>query len=119
MKQPVFTYNRQELEIDDGFVYLGTQTSYNGRFQKHNQRLADRARKAMYAVLRKSRKLNLPVDLQLQFFYSIVLPILLYCSEVSGFENCGILEKLCIQFYKIILLAKRSTPKCHYIWRPW
>ena len=52
----------QELEIDDGFVYLGTQFSYNGRFQKHNQRLADRARKAMFAVLRKSRKLHLPVD---------------------------------------------------------
>lgn len=109
-QQPVFTYNGHELEIDDGFVYLGAQFSYNGRFQKHNQRLADRARKAMFAVLRKSRKLHLPVDLQLQLFDSIVLPVLLYGSEVSGFENCGILEKLCIQFYKIILQAKKSTP---------
>ena len=25
---PIFTYNGQELEIDDSFVYLGTQFSY-------------------------------------------------------------------------------------------
>ena len=64
----------------------------------------------MFALLRKSRKLNLPVDLQLQLFDSLVLPILLYGSEVSGFENCEILEQLCLQFYKIILQAKKSTP---------
>ena len=32
--------------------------------------------------------------------------ILLYGSEVTGFEKHDILEKLCIQFYKIILKAK-------------
>lgn len=109
-QQLVFTYNGHALEMDEGFVYLGVLFSYNGRFQKHNQRLADCARKAMFAVLRKSRKLHLPVDLQLQLFDSIVTPILLYGSEVSGFENCEILEKLCIEFYKIILHAKKSTP---------
>ena len=34
-QQPVYIYDGQELEIDDGFVYLGTQFSYHGRFQKH------------------------------------------------------------------------------------
>ena len=29
---PIFTYNGQELEINDSFVYLGTQFSYNGCF---------------------------------------------------------------------------------------
>ena len=29
---------------------------------------------------------------------------------MSGFDNCDIIEKLCIQFYKIILQAKKSTP---------
>lgn len=108
--KPVFTYNGQELDIDDSFVYLGAMFSYNGRFQKHNQRLVDQARKSMFAVLRKARRLHLPVDIQIQLFDSIVVPILLYGSEVSGFENCDILERLCIQFYKIILKAKKSTP---------
>ena len=106
----VFTYNGQQLDIEDGFVYLGALFSYNGRFVKNNQRLADQARKAMFSVLRKSRKLHLPVDLQLQLFDSMVMPILLYGSEVTGFENTDILERLCTQFYKIILNVKKSTP---------
>ena len=48
----------------------------------------------MFSVLRKSRKLHLPVDLQLQLFDSMVMPILLYGSEVTGFENTDILERL-------------------------
>ena len=37
-------------------------------------------------------------------------PILLYGSEVSGFEKSDVLESLYLQFYKIILKAKKSTP---------
>ena len=86
------------------------QLSSNGRFYKNNKRLYDQARKAMYAVLKKSRNLQLPVDIQLQLFDSMVAPILLHGSEVTGFEKHDLLEKLCTQFYKIILKAKKSTP---------
>ena len=65
--------------------------SNNGRFIKSNQRLYDQARKAMFAVLSKSRKLHLPVDIQLQLLDSMVSPILLYGSEVTGFEKHDIL----------------------------
>ena len=106
----VFIYNGQALDIEDGFVYLGTLFSYNGRFIKNSQRLADHARKAMFSVLRKSRKLQLTDDLQLQIFDSMVVPILLYSSEVTGFENPEILERICLQFYKIILIVKKTTP---------
>ena len=54
--------------------------------------------------------LCLPVDIQLQLFDSMVSPILLYGSEVSGFEKSDVLESLYLQFYKIILKAKKSTP---------
>ena len=90
----VFTYNGQALEIDENLVYLGTMFSYNGRFLKNYQRMVEQARKAMFSVLRKSRKL--------QLFDSMIVPILLYDSEVTGFENSDILERLCTQFYKII-----------------
>ena len=85
-------------------MYLGTLFSCNGRF------IADQARKAMFSVLKKSRKLQLPVDLQLQLFDSMVIPILLYGSEITGFENSEILERICIEFYKIILNVKKTTP---------
>ena len=60
--------------------------------------MVDQTRKAMFSILRKSRKLQLPVDLQLQLFDSMVVPILLYGSEITGFENFDVLERLCTQF---------------------
>ena len=107
---PSFKYNGHNLEVDDSFVYLGTLFSCNGRFLKNSKRLYDQARKAMYSVLRKSKVLCLPADIQLQLFDSMVAPILLYGSEVSGFEKSDLLESLYLQFYKIILKAKKSTP---------
>ena len=32
-------YNRQELSVDDSFIYLGAMFSYNGHFTRNNQRL--------------------------------------------------------------------------------
>ena len=74
-------YNRQEIDVDESFVYLVTMFSYNGRFIKNNQRLYNQARKAMFAVLSKFRKLHLPVDIQLQLFDSMVILILLYVQK--------------------------------------
>ena len=103
-----FMYNGQELNVADTFVYLGTMFSYNGRFINNNQRLYDQARKVMFAVLSKSRKLHLTVDIQLQLFDSMIIPILLYGSEVTGFEKHDILERLCTQYHKIVLKVKKQ-----------
>ena len=52
----------------------------------------------------------LTIDLQLQLFNSMVDPILLYGSEITGFEKSDGLERLCTKFYKIILNLKKTTP---------
>ena len=82
-----FIYNGQDLDIEDGFVYLGAFFSSNGRFINNNRRLAEQARKAMFSVLRKSRKLQLPVDLQIQLFDSMVVPILLLATPDGPIKN--------------------------------
>ena len=41
-------------------------------------------RKALYCMLAKARKLQLPIDIQCQLFDNLVLPVLLYGSEVWG-----------------------------------
>ena len=84
--------------------------SYYGRFLKNNQRLVEQARKAMFSILRISRKLHMPKDLQLQLFDSMVAPILLYRSDITVFEKPDGLERLCNQFYKIILNLKKTRP---------
>ena len=67
----------------------------------------------MYSVLRKSKVLCLPADIQLQLFDSMVAPILLYRSEVS--KKSDVLESLYLQFYKIIPRLKINS-KCDPIW---
>ena len=43
-------------------------------------------------------------------FDSMVTPILLYGSDVFGYENCDIIESEFLQFYKIVLRFRKSTP---------
>ena len=74
--------------------------------------MVEQAPKAMFSVLRTSKKLQLSIDLQLQHFDSMIVPILLFAFEVTGFESSDILEGLCTQFYKIILNDKKTTPNC-------
>ena len=42
----------------------------------------------------------------------MVLPVVMYGCEVWGFEKNNILESFCLQFYKILLGLKKSTPTC-------
>ena len=111
LNKPIFTYNGENIDVVDDFVYLGVTFSHtcNGNFSKTKLNLVEQGRKAMFSVLRKTRKLGLPIDIQLQMFDSMVSPILLYGSEVYGFENCSIVESIFLQFYKIILHFKKST----------
>ena len=61
----------------------------------------------------KCRGLGLPIDIQLQMFNTMISPILLYYGcEVWGFENNDAIESLFLQFKKIILGVKKSTPNC-------
>ena len=55
---------------------------YNGSFVHTKKKLVEQAQKALYAVYHKIRNMQLPIDLQLNIFDSLVAPILLYGSEV-------------------------------------
>jgi hypothetical protein len=54
----------------------------------------------------------LPVDIQLELFDTMVLPVVMYGCEVWGFVKNNILESFCLQFLKILLGLKKSTPNC-------
>ena len=109
---PVFTYGEQVLNIEYDFNYLGILFDYRGQFYKARTKLIEQARKAMFAVTKKSRKLGLPVDIQFKLFDVMVVPIVLYGSEVWGYENISALEAFQFQYFKSVLHLKASTPKC-------
>ena len=71
---------------------MGLTFTHNGSFAKHKSSLLENGRKAMFSVLKKIKKLNLPADIQLQMFDCMVSPILLYGSEVYGYGKSDIIE---------------------------
>jgi hypothetical protein len=58
----------------------------------------------------KIRNVAIPIDLELKLFDSLITPILVYCCEVWGFENKQGIKKMHLQYYKIILNLRSSTP---------
>ncbi|XP_060563724.1 uncharacterized protein LOC132723080 [Ruditapes philippinarum] len=109
---PAFSFEGNLLEIVDDFSYLGVKFSYNGKFAKTKNHLLEQARKAMFSIIVKARKLDLPISMQIHLFDSMVAPILLYGSEVWGIENVNIIDIFQLKFYKLILNLKQSTPNC-------
>ena len=100
----------EEVEIIKEFKYLGVLFTKNGRFVQHVKNLSTLASKAMHLLRKRIVNLYLPVDCQLKLFDQTIVPILLYGSEVTGFENLQPLEKIHLDFMRNILKMKSSTP---------
>ena len=107
-----FYYNGIELEVVQEFKYLGALLSYNGSTKPAIKSLCEQGRKAMYALLIKSRNMHLPLDLQIELFNKLVAPILTYSCEVWAIDEKEIdeINKLQLRFLKYILKLKNGTP---------
>ncbi len=107
-----FTYNDVELDIVHNFKYIGLIINFNGSFKLAITELKHQASRAMYARIGKCRKLGLPIDLQLELFDRMIVPIMLYGCDVWGAENYIESEKLYLKYLKHILeVYGRTTNK--------
>ena len=111
-KLPTFRLNGEELEIVFDFNYLGVCLNYNNSFKKAISKQVNQARRALQALRSKSDTLNLPFDVQWHLFDHMVVPILLYGSEVWGFESCEMIDVFHRRFIKQQLKLCRATPSC-------
>lgn len=66
----------------------------------------------MFSIISKSRKLGLSLDLQLDLFDHMVVPIVLYGAEIWGYENINLIEKLNLRFCRLLLNANVNTCRC-------
>ena len=108
-KRNTFFFEEIELVNTDSCKYLGIIFNYNGKFRLAKQDHLLRGKRAMFAIIAKTRKLHLPIDVQLELFDVVVTSVVLYGSEILCYERCEILQKLYLQFCKIILCLKIST----------
>jgi hypothetical protein len=98
------------LEIVSSYKYLGTLFSKSGSFLNNRKHLAQQAKKAMHLLYKRIHNLNLPIDLIFKLFDHTVLPILTYASEIWGYEDLKILERIHCEFLRKVLHLRTSTP---------
>jgi hypothetical protein len=90
-------------------LFAGIVFRYNLQNFDARKKLVEQSQKSLFAIYKKIRNQNISIDVQLKLFDSLVEPIL-YGSEVWGYENLEILERVHMQFCKRILNLRLSTP---------
>lgn len=105
-----FKLGDQPIEITDKYHYLGVTLSSSGSFLKARKHAAEQASKAMHLLFTRVNNADIPIDLVIKLFDHTVLPVLTYGSEIYGFENLDMLEKVHNDFLRKITKSRRSTP---------
>ena len=83
-----------------------------GNYKKMTKQITQ-ARKALCCVNKGQEvTVTVPIDIQCRLFDHLVLPILLYGSEVWGYEDLLQVEVFHRKFLRLILHVNRCTPDC-------
>ena len=110
-KKYTFTNNGQTVDIVNEFRYLGIIFKSNGRFLSAIKLIKSQANKAMRYIISRAGEKNMPIDIQLKLFDTLVIPIMTYGAEVWGFEHLKMLDQLELQFLKLMMNVRKFTPK--------
>ena len=112
-RNDTWSYNGNVLEVVQHFKYLGCQLSSSGSFNACMQSLSESGRRGLFSLKQYfHRNPEVTPRLQIQLFNTMILPILMYCSEVWGLHNSDRIETFHLSFLKSILCVKKSTPNC-------
>ena len=105
-----FTIGGKSIDIVDEFKYLGVTISHNGNFRANFKDLKEKGDSAIFSLVKKARKEKLPLDIQFELFDRMVIPVILYGSEIWGYNKLDMLERLHLKFCKMLMRVKQSTP---------
>ena len=89
-----FKFGENTVDVVEDYVYLGTTFNYNGLFHKAKAKQVLQAKKATFSLITKVKQFNLPVDVFIELFERVAIPILLYGSEIWGYEDAKQLQKM-------------------------
>ena len=105
-----FYINNELIETVDNFTYLGVNFLYSGNMSSAVKMLHDQALRAYNSLLSLFDRVQLDVKTKLSLFNTMIVPILVYGSEVWGVYNFKEVDKLQIRFLKHLLCVKKQTP---------
>ena len=82
---------------------MGVSFNYNTSFIKAIERHISRAKGAMFAIVTKSRRLSLPLNILFELFDRVVLPVVLYASEIYGHsDSCIMKQEIYTECYDLL-----------------
>ena len=90
---------------------------FNGSFDSAIANRVAQARASMFSLIKKSRRLHLTIETQLELFETTIMPIALYGCEVWGHSNLQQVEVFYKRYVKYILKLGNCTPTSYY--HPW
>ena len=111
-KYKSFKFGDNSVDVVEDYVYLGTTFNYNGTFHKAKAKQVLQAKKANFSLITKVRQLNLSADTFTELFERLIIPILLYGSEIWGYENPRQLQIMCNNVMRKFLRLHKSTSTC-------
>ena len=107
-----FKFGDETIDVVKDYVYLGTTFNYNGTFNKAKAKQALQAKKATYSLIRRTRQLNLTFEVSVELFERLIIPILLYGSEIWGYEDPKQLQTTFNNIMRKFLRLHKTTPMC-------
>ena len=111
-----WTYRNQKIEVLPEYKYLGVIFSGSGSWSKHIDQAKIKADKACTALLKFLFKFRfLKISFFLKIYDAMVVPILMYGSEVWGGhllseKGASALESTALRFYKSLLGISKGAP---------
>ena len=97
-------FSTDTLEEVDSFKYLGVTFCRNGLFLQVQENLARRAQASLDCYIMQHK--HLPVNVIFYLFDPLIIPILLYGSEIYGSSMSKDIEQVHVNFIKKTLGVK-------------
>ena len=111
-KNEKFYYNNQQIETATYYKYLGTLFSSSLKWPACLNNLSQQASKAQMFHISSLFKTygDTPISASFNIFDKCIVPILLYGSEIWGYQYREQIEKIQIDFCKRLLGVSSQTP---------
>ena len=106
----LITINGESIDNVENFIYLGVNFTSDGNLTSAVKQLNDQALKAYHSLLGVFDRVALDIQTKLSLFDSLIVPIILYGSEVWGIYNYKIVDKIHLRFCRYLLGVSQQTP---------
>ena len=104
-----FEFGSEAIAVVNEYTYQCITFNCNDRFRRGELELVEQAKRAIYSIVVTCRKLVLPVDIQIDMYNSMVVPIVTYASEIWGHYVMREIKLMQTRFHKHVLFVHRNT----------